>query len=543
MRSERARSGRFRKAAAAAGRDARGDRGAVTSGHPLASEAGLHVLRQGGNAMDAAITMAAVLTVVRPHMNGLGGDAFLLVHEAETGRIHALDGSGRSGSLARLEAVRARGLDAMPETGPWSVSVPGAVGAWAEARRRFGTLAWADALEPAAVLAESGLPVSERLARDLAEEEPTLRADPEAARIYLRAGAPPAAGSVLRQKDLAATLRRVQREGPREMYAGETARRIADHLHERGGFVTVQDLAAYAPEWTEPIAADYRGVRVFALPPSTQGVALLEALALLGELDPAAAGYNHADYIHTLAEAIRLALADRDANVADPAAMRVTVDALLEPARIRALAATIDPRGRPPAGARPASDPPNTVYLAAVDERRNVVSMIQSLYGAFGSGILVPGTGVALQSRGGLFSLDPSHPNALAPRKRPYHTLCPALAMRGGRPWLAFGTPGADGQTQTLIQVLNNLLLFGMPPQEAVDAPRFRRYPEASLSIEDGVPEAVRKELASRGYIVRARAGLSGELGGAQAIEIDAESGTLRAAADRRREAFALAYS
>lgn len=525
------------------GRDARGMRGAVTSGHRLASGAGLRVLQGGGNAMDAAITMAAVLAVARPHMNGPGGDAFLLYYEAESGRVHALNGSGRSGSGARLEDLRARGLTEMPETGPLTVSVPGAVGAWAAALERFGTLSWAQALEPAAALAEAGLPVSERLAEDLAQEESTLRAEPEAARIFLPGGAPPAAGSILRQPDLAATLRRLQREGPREVFSGATAVRIAEHLSDRGGLVTAQDLAAYAPEWTEAITAEYRGLVVFAFPPSTQGVTLLEELALLRELDLAALGHNTAAYVHTLVEAIRLAFADRDAAVADPAAMRVRVDALLDPQRMRALAATIDPAGRAPsAPSASRRDAANTVYLIAVDERGNVVSMIQSLFQAFGSGLVVPGTGVVLHSRGSLFSLDPAHPNALAPRKRPYHTLCPALALRDGRPWLAFGTPGGDGQTQTLIQVLNNLVVFGMGPQEAVDAPRFRRYADGSLSIEERVPESVRAALVSRGYEVRVRQGWTAEFGGAQAVRIDSETRSLRAGADRRREGFAAAY-
>jgi gamma-glutamyltranspeptidase/glutathione hydrolase len=454
-----------------------------------------------------------------------------------------LNGSGRSGSRARLADLRARGLREMPETGPQSVSVPGAVGAWAQALERFGTRSWAQALEPAAALAESGLPVSQRLAQDLAEEESKLREDPEAARIYLPGDAPPAAGSTLRQDDLAATLRRLQREGPTELYTGATARRIAERLSERDGFVTAEDLAAYAPEWTEPIRTDYRGLRVFAFPPNTQGVTLLEELALLRDFDLIALGHNSADYVHTVAEAIRLAFADRDSSVADPAAMRIGVEALLDPGRLRALAATIDPKARAPAAPGVArGDAPNTVYLIAVDERGNVVSMIQSLFHAFGSGIVVPGTGVVLHNRGSLFSLDPAHPNALAPRKRPYHTLCPALALRDGRPWLGLGTPGGDGQTQTLVQVLNNIVVFGLSPQDAVDAPRFRRYADGSLSIEEGVPPSVRAALTSRGYVVRTRSGWTAEFGGAQAVLIDPDTRSLRAGADRRREGFAAAY-
>lgn len=525
------------------GRDAQGMNGAVTAGHPLAAEAGLQVLRQGGNAMDAAITMAAVLAVARPHMNGLGGDMFLLYYEAATGTVHGLNASGRSGSRADLQSLRKKGLEEMPETGPMSVSVPGAVRGWAAALERFGTFSWSQALEPAATLAREGLPVSERLALDLQEEQEKLEADAEAAHIYLPGGTLRQPGTRLRQDDLAVTLNQLRDNGPDELYTGATARRIVDYLAERGGFLTREDMAGYEPEWVAPISTEYHGLTVFALPPNTQGVSLLQELVLLRRFDFRRLGHNSADYLHTLAEVIRLASTERDAQVADPAAMRTSVEELLDAQRLQTLATTIDPRGRAP---RPddsaAADHPNTVYLIAVDRDGNVVSMIQSLFHSFGSGLVVPGTGVVLHNRGSLFSLDPDHPNRLAPRKRPFHTLCPALALREGKPWLAWGTPGGLGQTHTLIQVLNNILLFGMSPQEAIDAPRLRWYASGTLAIEDRVPVAVREALEARGYTVRPRHGWTAELGGAQAILIDPASGTKRAGADRRREGWALAY-
>lgn len=525
------------------GREARGLHGAVTAGHPLAAEAGLRVLREGGNAMDAAITMAAVLAVARPHMNGLGGDMFLLYYEAETGEVYALNASGRSGSRATVETLRKQGFREMPETGPMTVSVPGAVGGWAAALERFGTLSWSEALVPAVELARTGLPVSERLSLDLEAEKEKLEAEPEARRIYLPNGAPPQPGSLLRQDDLAATLRRLQEDGADEFYKGETAQRIVEHLRARGGFLTAEDLAGYQPEWVAPITTEYRGLTVAAFPPNTQGVALLEELALLGRFDLVSLGHNSAGYLHTVAEAIRIAAADRDAQVADPAAMRVSVEELLDPQRLQRLATAIDPQGSAPKLAVAARrEEGDTVYVIAVDGAGNVVSMIQSLFHSFGSGLVVPGTGVVLQNRGSLFSLDPKHPNVLVPRKRPYHTLCPALALRAGKPWLAWGTPGGDGQTHTLVQVLNNILLFGMSPHEAIDAPRLRRHPDGTLAIEDRVPEAVRAALEVRGYAVQARSGWTAEFGGAQAILIDLETGLKRAGADRRREGFALAY-
>lgn len=525
------------------GRDARGEHGAVTSDHRLASQAALGVLQQGGNAMDAAITAAAVLSVARPHMNGLGGDLFLLYYEAASGKVYALNGSGRSGRRATIQRVRAAGHQEMPALGPMSVSVPGAARGWAAALTRFGTISWSQALQPAVTLAREGLPVSERLSLDIAEQTTKLRANPEAARIYLPGGSAPPAGSVLRLDDMAATLARVQATGADEMYTGETARRVIEHLTAKGGFLEATDLATYQPEWTEPITTEYHGLTVNAFPPNSQGVTLLEELALVRNIDLKSLGHNTDSYLHTLAEAIRIAVTDRDTSVADPKFMRVTVAQLLDSSRLGHVAGGIDPKGRAPGSSiSMAMDHPNTVYVIAVDDHGNVVSMIQSLFEAFGSGVVVPGTGVALHNRGSLYSLDPGHVNALAPGKRPYHTLCPVLALKDGKPWLAFGTPGGDGQTHTNLQVLNNILLFGMTPQAAIDAPRLRRLPDGRLSIEDRLAEPVRAALSQRGYTVLARSGWTAEFGGAQAVLIDPESHSLRAGADRRREAWAVAY-
>ncbi len=527
------------------GRDAHGIHGAVTADHRLAAQAGLAVLQRGGNAMDAGVTMAGVLAVARPHMNGVGGDMFLLYYDARSGKVYGLNASGPAGSrasIARVKAQDATRLE-MPGTGPMSVSVPGAVRGWAEALRRFGTISWHDALQPAVDLARRGLPVSDRLAADIAEETQKVAADSVAAHIYLPGGKPPAAGDTLRQNELAATLARIQRNGPDEAYTGETGQQTVSYLRSKGGFLELKDLADYRPEWVEPISTEYRGLTVLAMPPNTQGVTLLEELSLLRDADLARLGRNTPDYLHTLAEAIRIAVQDRDTSVADPRSMRVTVAQLLDTARIAPLARSINPAG--PASAAPAGpkpDHPNTVYIIAVDRDGNVVSMIQSLFASFGSGIVVPGTGVVLHNRGSLFSLDPHHPNALAPGKRPYHTLCPVMVLDGPRPWLALGTPGGDGQTHTLLQVLNNIALFGMTPQDAIDAPRMRRMEDGTLAIEDGIPAPVIQALEQRGYRVSVRPGLTATFGGAQAILIDPTTGEKRAGADRRREAFALAF-
>ncbi len=527
------------------GRDARGANGAVTAGHPLAAEAGLKVLQDGGNAMDAAITMASVLAVARPHMNGVGGDTFILYYDAQSGRVYALNGSGRSGSRATVEAVQAAGHQQMPEIGPMSVSVPGAVGAWAAALERFGTLEWSAALDPAVTLARNGLPVSGRLALDITAEIKKLEDNDEAARIYLPGGRAPNAGALLKQDDLAATLAAIQAEGPEAFYWGETARKIVAHIRPLGGFLTLDDFKAYKPEWVEPLSANYHGLDVYVQPPSTQGEMLLAMLQLLSNFDMEQAGRGTSDYYHLLAEAIRVAAAERDANVADPRFMKTAVSELIDPERLAALASMFDPKGGAPAQATEGKDDdhPNTVVVMAVDRDGNAVSLIQSLFHSFGSGIVVPGTGVVLHNRGSLFRLDAGHPNMLGPRRRPYHTLCPVMVLKDGKPWLAFGTPGGDGQTHTLTQVLHNILFFGMTPQEAIDAPRMRRYPARNrLAIEDRASDRSLRELSERGYHVVVRQGWTAEFGGAQAILIDPETGEKRAGADRRREAWALAY-
>lgn len=529
------------------GRDALGTSGAVTAGHPLAAEAGLRVLEAGGLAMDAAITAAAMLAVARPHMNGIGGDMFLLYHHAATNLTYALNGSGRAGSAKTLEELKADGLERMPGSGPLSVSVPGAVGAWAEGLRRFGTISFAAALEPAIELATAGLPVSERLAEDIAGAEAKLRREPEAERIFLPGGAPPQPGDILPRPDLAKTLRTLQEHGPDELYTGALGRTVVRFLQERGGLVTHNDMAGYLPEWVQPISTRYQGLRVMAFPPNTQGVTLLEELALLQQVDTdtdlAALGHNSADYLHTVSEAIRLAFIDRDNEVADLTAMRVSVEELLDETRVRELAATIDPSGSAPEiWTEATEDHPNTVYVIAVDQYGNVVSLIQSLFATFGSGLVVPDTGIVLQNRGSLFRFEADHPNVFAPQRRPFHTLCPVIVLSNDLPWLALGTPGGDGQTHTIVQVLNNIQLFGMSPQEAIDAPRLRRLGDGSLAIEDRVPQDVRDALEARGYTVHARSGWTAEFGGAQAVLIDQITGRRRAGADRRREGWAVAY-
>jgi len=554
--------------------DVMGMHGAVSSDHPLATAAGYEVLRRGGNAVDAAVTMAAVLAVVRPHMNGVGGDAFALFYDGKTGGVTVLNGSGRAGALATPEFVRAAGHERMPSAGPLTVTVPGAVMMWEDALRRYGTITLAEALEPAIRYARDGFPVTTRLHLDIAEAGRHLNDAGKA--IFLPGGEPPPVGSILRNPALAATLEAIAKGGAAAFYRGRIAERLAAFLEAEGGALRAADFAAHTSTWTEPIRTEYHGYEILALPPNSQGAAQLLQLRMAAELDLAALGHNSAEYLHTLVEIKKLAFADRDRWIADPAFVDVPVDRMLDPeyarARVRlvgdraangdsipsgieaVVARGAQPGGRAvasiaaaaPADARTdASDAPDdgdTVYLTAVDRHGNAVSWIQSLFSSFGSGLVEPETGIVLHNRGAGFRLDEAHPGVIAPGKRPFHTLTPLLVLRDGRLAFTVGTPGGDGQTQTLTQVLNNHILFGMTPQEAIEAPRYRSDDGRKLLLEQWFPGDVVADLRGRGHEVRTIPGWDAIFGGAQMIRIDPASGARIAAADPRREAYALAY-
>ncbi|CAN5696491.1 gamma-glutamyltransferase [soil metagenome] len=551
-------------AAAQSRPDVQGMQAAVVADHPLAAAAGAEVLRRGGNAVDAAITMAAVLAVVRPHMNGLGGDAFLLIREGRSGRVHALNGSGRSGASATPAAFRSRGYTEMPSTGIHAVTVPGAPRAWADALRRHGSIDLATALAPALRLAAGGFPVSDKLAADIAASRRRLEADRSMAAVFLPDGRSPERGSLLKQVDLARTLQLMSREGVEAFYTGEIAARIHHFMESEGGFITGADLAAHSSTWQQPVATPYAGYRVLAFPPNSQGVALLMQMNMAALFDQRALGHNEAEYIHTLVEIKKLAFAERDRHVTDPAFAEIPLDAMLSVEMARELVTRWSRSEVYPAaggaladaGARSSRDrvaggeieesgsdgDGDTVFLGVVDNDGNAVALIQSLYSSFGSGRMVPGTGIVLHNRGGLFSLDPTSPNVVAPRKRTYHTLAPAMVLNGDNSlFMILGTPGSDGQTQTQLQVFNNIVLFGMSPQRAVEAPRWRSWDSGRLQIEDGIGETVRERLMSLGHDVSVQQGMSADLGGAQVIMI-LEGGIRAIGADPRREAYGIAW-
>lgn len=527
---------------------------AASSDHPLATEAGMEVLRRGGNAVDAAVTMAAVLAVVRPHMNGVGGDAFALILDAASGEVAALNGSGRSGALATPDFFREAGHEVIPGRGPLSVTVPGAVGAWEEALRRYGTLSLAEALEPAIRYAEEGFPVTGRLRDDIAG---AARGLDEAARaLYLPGGSPPEVGSLLRNPALGRSLRILGREGARALYGGELGQRLAAFVEAGGGHLRWEDFAAHTTDWETPIEVDYLGYRMLAMRPPTQGVTLLQQMRLVDALGGISGlGHNSPEYLHRMVEVMRLAFADRDHWVADPAFVEIPLARMLDPEYARERAGTIVPGRTPPrveTGIAPLAvvggeadrgdDGGDTVYLTVVDGRGNAVSWIQSLYASFGSGLLEPETGIVLHNRGALYGMDPSHPQVVAPRKRPFHTLTPHLALHpDGSLAFTFGTPGGDSQTQTLLQIIHNMEYFGMSPQEAIEAPRYRSDNGRLILLEDRIPPGVRSALEAMGYQVRASGGWTATFGGAQMIRVHPSSGARIVASDPRREAWGAA--
>lgn len=513
-------------------------RGAVATSQPLATGAALKILQDGGNAFDAVVAAAAVLNVVEPHMTGLGGDVFALFWSARERRLLGLDASGRAGSLANSDSLLALGFREIPYRGPRSVTVPGALSGWVALLERYGTRSLAQVLEPAIALAEEGFPVSPIIAGQWQGTASVLRQDSGARATYLLGGErAPRAGEWFRNPDLAATFRTLAREGPSALYGGELGLRIVAHLRAQGGFLTLGDLRAHRAEWVEPLSVSFRGFEVWELPPASQGIAALQMLKILEPMDLKGMGHNSADYLHHLIEAKKLAFADLEHHVADRDHLRGDPRALLTDEYIATRRALLDPRRA--REAVPAGDPfghGETVYLAVADSEGNMVSFINSVFEYFGSGVVVPGTGFALQNRGAGFTLEPGHPNRMAPGKRPFHTLIPGFVTRNGEPYMAFGVMGGSMQPQGHVQLLLNHLVFGMDIQEAVDAPRFRHTSGRSVALEPPISNAVRGTLEAMGH----RMAEAGSFGGAQVI-LRLPRGWA-AASDPRKDGMAAGY-
>lgn len=479
--------------------------GVVATSQPLASQAGLAVLQRGGNAVDAAVTAAAVLNVVEPYMTGIGGDLFAILWAAEEERLVGLNGSGRSGSLMTREAFQ--DIQRMPGDGPRTITVPGALSGWAALLERYGTITLAEALAPAIALAEEGFPVGDVTAAEWSIFEGFLQKDPGAQATFLFDGErTPAVGEWYANPEFAATLRTLAEEGPEVLYGGELGQRIAEHVQELGGYLTVEDFRQHEAEWVEPLSVPYKDYRLWELPPNGQGIAALEMLRILEPFDLAAMEHNTAEYLHHLIEAKKLAYADLEHFVGDPDFMTVTPEQLLSDEIIARRRAKIDPdralRNADPEASLGQSE---TTYLTAADEAGNMISFINSLAGGFGSGVVVPGTGFALQNRGVGLSYREGRANTIGPRRRPFHTIIPGFVTKTAadgsqEPWLSFGIVGGPQQPQAHVQVLLNMLLFDMDVQQALDAPRFRHWRGNQVSFESAIPEEVVEELREMGH-------------------------------------------
>lgn len=508
----------------------------VATSQPLASAAALRVLQEGGNAVDASIAAAAVLNVVESPMTGIGGDMFALLYMQEDAQATAINGSGWAGSLASIDYFNSRDMDRIPEN-ILSVSVPGAVAGWFKLHERYGRLPMSRLLEPAIGYAEDGFAVSEIIARQWQLAEEKLRGNRAAANSYLAEGRAPLHGEVFRCPDLAQTFRLLGAEGRDAFYRGDIARAIVGTSETFGGFLTLADFEDFDAQWVEPLSTNYRGYDVYELPPNSQGIVALEMLNILEGFDLQAMGHNTAEYLHTLIETKKIAFEDRQRWIADPDQADVPTQQLISKAYGWEQRKRIDPDRVQPELEDPEGQC-DTVYLTVVDSNRNAVSFINSLFHGFGSGIVVDGTGIVLHNRGESFSLSPTHNNRLAPRKRPFHTLMPAMILRDGRPFFSFGVMGGDMQAQGHVQVVANLIDFGMDVQHAGEAPRFSHSSHA-LAMESAIGEPVRAGLARMGHTIVDAVGV---FGGYQGILIHPDTGVLMGGSDPRKDGLALGW-
>jgi gamma-glutamyltranspeptidase/glutathione hydrolase len=527
--------------------------GVIATSQPLASAAGLQVMQEGGNAIDAAVTAAAVLAVVEPTMTGIGGDVFAIVYDAKSKQLRGLNSSGRAGAKADADMLVQNGHKVIPGRGAYPVTVPGALAGWVELLEKHGTITLARALAPAIRYARDGYPVGEIVADEWNGAAKRLAMDAAAAAVFLPNGRAPKAGELFKNRDLARTLETVATGGRDVFYKGAIAAAIASDLQARGGFVTAADLASHRADWVDPIGTNYRGYDVYEMPPNTQGFVALEMLNILEGFDLKPLGHNSAAYLHLVAESKRIAFADRAAYLADadhvaPHVLKTLISKDYAASRrkeidVNRAAAEYKPASFGGGTSAPDAffdrrDLGDTVYLAAADGRGNAISLINSLFNSFGAGIVVPGTGIVLHNRGNGFTLAKGHPNRLAPGQRPLHTLVPAFIMKDGKPLMPFGVMGGDNQAQAHAQVVINIVDFGMNVQEAGDAAR-ARHSEEGLMLESGIPASVRADLERRGHKpIDGRGGV----GGYQAVFIDPRTGVLMGGSDPRKDGLAIGW-
>lgn len=501
--------------------------GIVAASQPLAARAGVQVLERGGHAVDAAIATNAVMGLVEPHMNGIGGDLFAIVYEATTGTLYGLNSSGWAPKGLTPALLKSRGIPEMPASGIHTVTVPGAVAGWNALRARFGKLPFRDLLAPAIFYAENGFPVSEVIASAWAMLAEDL-VEPNAAKTYLPHGRAPNPGDVFTNPDLAGSLRRIAEEGPAGFYEGKTADAILAISREKGGVMAAADLKEFEAEWVDPICTIYRGWTISELPPNTQGIAALMMLDLMEQFPLGEYGFHSVNALHVMIEAKKLAYADMLRYVADPRFADAPVPAMLDKRYATKRARLINPK-KAASHVEPSvfdgltnSAGADTIYLAVIDKEGNIVSLIQSIYQGFGSGLVPPGAGFALHNRGALFTLDERHPNALAPRKRPLHTIIPGFMRKDGIR-IGFGIMGGFNQAQAHAQFVANIVDYGMDIQQALEAGRFTKgtFTGRDVSVEALIPESTRQGLAARGHEITVIPPRTGAFGYGQAMMSD----------------------
>jgi len=519
--------------------------GIVAAESPLAAQAGATILARGGNAVDAAVATNAVMGVVEPMMNGIGGDLFAIVYEAKAGKLYGLNASGRAPAKLSIEFLKAKGISGqMPERGIQTVTVPGAVDGWSQLLSRFGTMKFPDLLAPAIHYARDGFPVPELDAAYWSDAENALKADRNASATFLIHGRAPRLGEMFRNPDLEHSLEMIAAGGHNAFYKGEIAERIVAASSKLGGTMTAEDLAEYASEWVEPISTIYRGWTVYEIPPNGQGIAALMMLNMMETFPLAKYGQNSTDALHVMIEAKKLAYADMYRYVADQKFIRVPVEGMLSKdyaARRAKLINMAKANCDVSPGEPEFPTKGDTTYLTVVDRDGNMVSLIQSNFCEFGSGIVPDGTGFALQNRGALFSLDPASPNALAGHKRPLHTIIPGFMSRGDER-IAFGIMGGFNQAQAHAQFVANVVDFGMNIQAALEAARFSKHTFAGCDVEmeDRIGAGVRKALAERGHEIKVNGSFSSSMGGGQAVRRDFSTGVNFGASDPRKDGAAI---
>jgi len=526
--------------------------GMAATSQPLATQVAVDILKRGGNAIDAAIAANALLGLVEPTGNGMGGDLFAIVWDAKSKRLHGLNASGRSPRSLTPEIFRQLGLEIIPSHGPLPVTVPGCVDGWAELHAKFGKLPWKELFAPAIHYARNGFPLSELIAYYWDLSTPQLSAYPGFAEQFTIDGRAPKKGEIFRNPNLAKTLEMIAKGGRDAFYRGEIARTISDFMKKNGGYLSFDDLAAHHSEWVDPVSTNYRGVELWELPPNGQGIAALQILNILEGYDLRAMGFGSADYLHVFTEAKKLAFEDRARFYADPAFVDIPVAELISKEYANERRKLIDMKkaaSRFEAG-KAALENGDTIYLTTADSEGNMVSLIQSNYRGMGSGMAPHGLGFILQDRGELFDLTPGRPNSYAPGKRPFHTIIPAFATVDGEPWISFGVMGGATQPQMHAQIIINLIDFDMNLQEAGDAPRLvhtgssqptgeRMTDGGRVNLETSFDLRSASELVERGHVIGDEVGL---FGGYQAILRDRETGVYYGASESRKDGQAAGY-